>query len=209
MGFTNGSQVMERESGADPAILMVPGWSGSGPSHWQTLWERQHPEYRRVEQRNWQNVYRPEWVARLEQAVLSVSGDVVLVAHSLGCLAVAWWAATRGCAWRRVEGAMLVAPPDLLSSPGALPALASFTPVPRNPLRFPSVVVASRNDPYATFDAAADLAGAWGSTLIDAGAAGHINTDSGHGAWPEGRLYLEQLIAGTRHTERVPASFFG
>src|ERR1019366_167567 len=113
MGFTNGCQVMERESGADPAILIVPGWSGSGPSHWQTIWEREHPEYRRVEQRNWHNVYRPEWGAGLEQAVLSVSGDVVLVAHSLGCLAVAWWAATRGCAWRRVEGAMLVAPPTV------------------------------------------------------------------------------------------------
>jgi predicted alpha/beta hydrolase family esterase len=88
MDFTNGCYVMDREASADPAILIVPGWSGSGPSHWQTIWEREHPEYRRVEQRNWQNVYRPEWVAGLERAVLSVSGDVVLVAHSFAsCLA--------------------------------------------------------------------------------------------------------------------------
>ena len=209
MGDTNGCQVMHRETGAYPAILIVPGWSGSGPSHWQTIWEREHPEYRRVEQRNWNNVYRPEWVAGLEQAVLPVSGDVVLVAHSLGCLAVAWWAATRGCGWRRVRGAMLVAPPDLVSTPGCLPALASFTPVPRGPLPFPSILVASRNDPYATLDAAADLAADWGSALIDAGAAGHINIDSGHGPWPEGHLYLERLMSATRRPEKVAASFFG
>ena len=209
MGFTNRRQVMEKESGADPIVLTVPGWSGSGPSHWQTIWEREHPEYRRVEQRNWHNVYRPEWVAGLEQAVLSVSGDVVLVAHSLGCLAVAWWAATPGCAWRRVQGAMLVAAPDLPSCPGSLPALASFTPAPRSPLPFPSVLVASRTDPYATLDAAADLAATWGSTLIDAGAAGHINVDSGHGAWPEGHLYLERLLSAVRRPQKVAASFFG
>jgi hypothetical protein len=209
MEFTNGSQVMESERSPDPAILIVPGWAGSGASHWQTIWERDHPEYRRVEQRNWNDVYRPEWVAGLEQAVLAVPEDVLLVAHSLGCLTVAWWAATRGCAWRNVRGAMLVAPPDLVSSPGCLPALASFMPVPRRPLPFPSVLVASRNDPYATLDAASDLAAEWGSAVIDAGAAGHINVDSGHGPWPEGHLYLERLMSGIRRPEKVAASFFG
>ena len=34
-------------------ILIVPGWQSSGPSHWQRLWERDHPEYTRVEQSNW------------------------------------------------------------------------------------------------------------------------------------------------------------
>jgi hypothetical protein len=104
---------------------------------------------------------------------------------------------------------MLVAAPDLPSCPGSLPALASFTPAPRSPLPFPSVLVASRTDPYATLDAAADLAATWGSTLIDAGAAGHINVDSGHGAWPEGHLYLERLLSAVRRPQKVAASFFG
>ena len=67
MGFTS-TGVTDRDTGADPAVLTVPGWAGSGPAHWQTIWEREHPEYRRVEQRDWHNVYRPEWVARLEEA---------------------------------------------------------------------------------------------------------------------------------------------
>jgi predicted alpha/beta hydrolase family esterase len=208
MGFTN-SQVLDQDTGADPAVLIVPGWAGSGPAHWQTIWEREHPEYQRVEQRNWHNVYRPEWVARLEESVLSAAREVVLVAHSLGCLAVAWWAATQGCAWGRVRGAMLVAPPDLISAPGCLPSLASFTPVPRSTLPFPTILVASRNDPYAALDAAARLAAEWGSTLIDAGAAGHINTDSGHGPWPEGQVHLQRLMSRIRHRATAASSFFG
>jgi predicted alpha/beta hydrolase family esterase len=188
--------------GGDPTVLIVPGWNGSGPSHWQTIWEREHPEYLRVKQRDWHNAYRPNWVAGLEQAVLSAPGDVVLVAHSLGCLTVAWWAATRGCGWARVQCAMLVAPPDLSSAHSRLPTLVSFTPVPRGLLPFPSVLVASESDPYITFDAAADLAGAWGCGLVNAGKVGHINTDSGHGRWPEGEVYLQRLLSGIPNPAR-------
>ena len=106
-------------------VLMVPGWYGSGPGHWQTVWEENHPEYVRVTHNDWRSVHRPDWVQALDRTVLSVSGDVVIVAHSLGCLAVAWWAATRAGSSGRVRGAMLVAPPDLNSAPGTLPALAS------------------------------------------------------------------------------------
>ena len=188
--------------GGDPTVLIVPGWNGSGPSHWQTIWEREHPEYRRVKQPDWHNAYRPNWVAGLEQAVLSAPGNVVLVAHSLGCLTVAWWAATRGCGWARVQCAMLVAPPDLSSAHSRLPTLVSFTPVPRGLLPFPSVLVASESDPYITFDAAADLAGAWGCGLVNAGTVGHINTDSGHGRWPEGEVYLQRLLSGIPNPAR-------
>ena len=75
-------------------VLIVPGWYGSGPAHWQTIWEQNHPEYLRVAQNDWRSVHRPDWVQALDRAVRSASGDVILVAHSLGCLAVAWWAAT-------------------------------------------------------------------------------------------------------------------
>jgi len=42
--FTGGWSVRQ------PPVLIVPGWTNSGPQHWQTLWEHEHPEYRRVEQ---------------------------------------------------------------------------------------------------------------------------------------------------------------
>ena len=182
---------------ADPAFLIIPGWRGSGAAHWQTIWEVEHPEYRRAEQHDWMNPYRPEWVGGIERAVLAAPGEVLLVAHSLGCLTVVWWAVTRGCSADRVCGTLLVAPPDLGTS-GCLPALASFAPVPQFRLPFRSILVASRNDPYATFAASAAMAETWGCELIDAGLAGHINTDSGHGRWPEGEAYLQRLVQGHR-----------
>jgi predicted alpha/beta hydrolase family esterase len=154
------------------------------------MWEQDHPEYVRVAQRDWRSVHRPDWVLALDQTVLSLSGDVVLVAHSLGCLAVAWWAAARADCARWVRGAMLVAPPDLSSAPGRLPALASFTPPPLTPLPFPSLLVASENDPYASLEAAVGFANGWGSEFLSVGAAGHINVDSGHGPWPDGERYF-------------------
>ena len=50
-----------------------------------------------------------------------------------------------------------------------------------------STLVASSNDPYATLEHSADLAAAWGSKFVEAGAAGHINAESGHGPWPGGK----------------------
>ena len=58
---------------------------------------------------------------------------------------------------------------------------------------FPSIIVASSNDPYARFDYAQNLADAWGSTLVNVGEKGHINTASHLGLWEEGLSYLEKL----------------
>jgi len=65
---------------------------------------------------------------------------------------------------------------------------------PWQPLPFKSTLVASRNDPYCSFERAQTFAQAWGSGLVDAGALGHINADSGLGAWPHGLVWLNQLI---------------
>jgi len=32
-----------------------------GPQHWQSLWERDHPEYRRVQQKDWDTPLREDW----------------------------------------------------------------------------------------------------------------------------------------------------
>jgi predicted alpha/beta hydrolase family esterase len=183
---------------ADSKVVMVPGWNGSGPAHWQTIWERDHPEYLRVAQRDWQSVRCADWVLEVDRTVSSVSGNVVLVAHSLGCLAVAWWASIRADRTRWVRGAMLVAPPDLSSATGTLPALASFTPLPLSRLPFPSLLVASENDPYASIETVAGFARKWGSEFVNAGAAGHINADSGHGPWQDGERYLQRFLDAVR-----------
>jgi predicted alpha/beta hydrolase family esterase len=88
---------------------------------------------------------------------------------------------------------MLVAPPDLNSAPGTLPALASFTPTPLVRLPFASLLVTSENDPYAGIDGAAGFTSHWGSEFVNMGAEGHINVDSGHGPWPIGQLYFQRF----------------
>jgi hypothetical protein len=170
-------------------VLLVPGWGDSGPGHWQTLWEQANPGFRRVVQRDWHYPVRAEWVETLEQAIRSAGVPVVLAAHSLGCIAVAHCARNGA---PPIRGALLVAPPDV-EHPDFPAVLEGFAPIPRDRLAFPSVVVASRNDPFGDFERTRSLAQAWGSRFVDAGACGHINTDAGFGAWPLGEALLAEL----------------
>ena len=68
--------------------------------------------------------------------------------------------------------------------------------MPRVPLPFPSIVVASRDDPYVSLEQARSYATAWGSRWVDVGAAGHINSASNLGTWPAGYALLEDLRRG-------------
>jgi predicted alpha/beta hydrolase family esterase len=173
------------------SVLMVPGYGGSGPEHWQSLWEAAHPSFRRVEQRDWEHPERDEWVSVLDAAVLQAKSPVVLVAHSLGCLVVAHWAAEHQ---RAIHGALFVAPPDAEDPDFAVDA-GGFAPIPLAPLPFRSIVVASTNDPYAEPERVEYFARQWGSLCVSAGASGHINTASGFGPWPFGEELLAELCA--------------
>lgn len=176
----------------DVDILIVPGWTGSGPDHWQSRWERRLRHARRVEQDDWETVDLTKWTARLLEAVAEATKPVLLVAHSCGVVTIAH-AASR-FPDDKVVGGFLVAPPSETAAatiPGIDPAFLTY---PRDPLPFPSLLIASRNDPHCSIDDAGDLALAWGSALIDAGDAGHINTASGHGPWPEGALKFGQFL---------------
>jgi hypothetical protein len=145
-----------------------------------------------VEQHDWMQPLRGDWIARLEDVVLSTSASAVLVAHSLGCMLVAAWA-SHSRNTHRVKAALLVAPADV-EQEALRPVLASWSPVPRQILPFKSTLVASRDDPYCSFERARGFAAAWGSRLVDAGMAGHINADSGLGDWPWGQDVLNELI---------------
>jgi predicted alpha/beta hydrolase family esterase len=116
----------------------------------------------------------------------------VIVAHSLG---VATVVQAVPLFRNRVAGAFLVAVPDV-ANPEIRPRhLMTFGPYPRDPLPFPSIVVASRNDPFSSYDVVEDIAAAWGSLFIDAGEAGHINSDAGYGPWPEGSMAFAQFLS--------------
>ncbi len=190
-----------------PTILTVPGLGGSGPSHWQTLWERHRPDVARVDLGMWDRPHRNAWVTKLDQAVASARAPVILVAHSLGCVAVAWWASLspQPYGWP-VAGALLVAPADVDRS-GVAAELAPFAPAPRTPLPFPSIVVASGDDPWIDPDRAHSLAVDWGSHFVDIGHHGHVNAASGLGLWPEGLELLDRVIdagAGPQGEARSP-----
>ncbi len=229
-------------------VLILPGWLNSGPDHWQSLWQAAHG-YTRVDQHDWARPLRGDWITRLEEVVLAQTAHstsnstnstnstnltnsttpttptapVTLVAHSLGCLLVAAWAALSRNT-HRIHCAFLVAPCDV-AAPHLPPALFSWKPpasrdpsglgpdtlphavphaaphalpqtLPFKSLPFRSLVVASQTDPYCSFAQAQALAASWGSTLIDCGERGHINAESGLGDWPAGHDLLRALQRG-------------
>jgi predicted alpha/beta hydrolase family esterase len=92
----------------------------------------------------------------------------------------------------RVRGALLVAPSD--TEAASYPAgPTGFAPMPLCRLPFPSVAVASTDDPYVTAERARAFAEAWGSKLVTIADAGHINSESGLGDWPAGFALLQEL----------------
>ena len=165
-------------------FILVPGLHDSGPGHWQSRWERLDPDFDRVRQDDWEHPQLAAWAARVGELRACDPRPAILVAHSFGCLASVHSIARAG---RGVAGALLVAPadPDKFGVANLLPATA---------LPCPSIVVASRDDPWMAFDSAAAWAGRWGSRLVDAGALGHINAESGLGDWAAGQCHLHKLV---------------
>ena len=177
---------------ADANILIVPGYQNSGPDHWQSRWEKKLSTARRVEQAEWHKPVRDEWADRVAQAVNGSDRPSVIIAHSLGIPTVIHAIPK----FRQpVAGAFFVAPPDV-ANPDIRPKhLMTFGPYPRDPLPFPAVVVGSRNDTYCSFETAEDIAAAWGALFVDGGEAGHINSESGHGPWPEGSMVFAKFLS--------------
>ncbi|MBR0841972.1 alpha/beta hydrolase [Bradyrhizobium liaoningense] len=181
-------------------MITLPGIGGSGDAHWQSIWEAADARFVRFRPANWDQPELDDWVQSLERAVESCTEPPVLVAHSLACLLVAHWAARARSA---IAGAFLVSVPD--PDGAAFPeAATSFKPAPTSPLPFPSLVIASTNDPYSTLDVARRRAGDWHSEFSVVGALGHINASSGLDDWQQGRALLEAFCAGlaARGTER-------
>ena len=149
--------------------LILPGWQGSGPQHWQSHWQQLLPNAQRVEQHDWQWPLRADWVAQLEQQIAADPAPTILIAHSLGCITLAHWAAQASPALlSRIKGALLVAP-------------------------VPSLLIGSTNDPAASAERALCLANQWGSRAVVLEQAGHINTSAGFTQWEAGFAYLYQL----------------
>ncbi|GGT48631.1 alpha/beta hydrolase [Streptomyces atratus] len=181
---------------AQPTVVIVPGLRDHVPDHWQTVLAATIADARTVPPLEKDRLSRDAQVAALEEALSDISGPVVLVAHSAGVMTTVHWAQRHR---RPVKGALLAAPPDFDTPlPEGYPTLGAlrengWTPTPRTPLPFPSIVAASTNDPLAAADRVADLARAWGSRLVDLGPVGHLNPASGYGAWPRAEEFVREL----------------
>ena len=156
-----------------------------------------------MEQDDWDRPVLADWLHRLEAALMEHPHNV-LVGHSLGALLIAHLADRPAAA--HVVGALMVAPADGARMARADAAFASFADMPTARLPFPSILVASRDDPYMSFAASRSFAASWGAALVDAGKAGHINIDSGHGHWPEAHVLAASLAgrAGDPRREAIP-----
>jgi predicted alpha/beta hydrolase family esterase len=181
-------------------ILFVPGLRDHVEDHWQTHAARALSGSVTVEPLQCEKLSREARIAALEAALRSIEGEVILAAHSAGCLMVAHWVGRQS---REVRGALLVTPADVENPlPPGYPALAELAgngwlPIPRFTLPFPTVVVASRNDPLASFGRIEELSRDWGARLHDAGEVGHLNPAAGYGPWPDVFSLIEALVRET------------
>ncbi|WP_375465751.1 RBBP9/YdeN family alpha/beta hydrolase [uncultured Methylobacterium sp.] len=173
---------------ADCDILIVPGLGGSGEGHWQTRWADRLATARVVEQDDWHAPEPAAWRARVCEAVSASARPVILIAHSLGVVACV--EAVPDFPEGRVRGALFVALPDVEEASNLPESVRAFAPLPRVPLPFPALLVASRTDPHCAYARAEDFSHAWGAAFVDAGESGHLNVASGHGPWPEGLMRL-------------------
>lgn len=199
-------------------VLVVPGLGNSGPAHWQSWLVKQLHNAQRIEQQDWDRPEIIKWTASIQAQMMQITGNVWLVAHSFGCLASIYASQEHA---GQIAGAIWVAPPDprLFSTHGFVqqvqlkpneesPALAENSAVdternldevlPRSTLPFPSLLIASSNDPWCKLTTAKFLAERWGSAFLNLGESGHINTDAGYGPWPKIIELLQALQATHR-----------
>lgn len=179
-------------------FIIVPGWRDSGPGHWQSLWAGRLDNAVRVQQDDWITPSRQAWVASIARTILLQNEPVVIVAHSLGCIATTHLPADAAA---RIQGALLVAPAD----PERRSILSDFAPVPARKLPYRSVMVVSSNDPYCPVRLAGAYARAWGSEFVRIQNGGHINIESGHGEWPLGAALLQSLAGDVDVASRLHA----
>jgi uncharacterized protein len=174
----------------DCPVVVIPGHGNSGPAHWQSIWQSRNPLWQRMRVDNWDNAECDEWVSAIERRVTELGPETLIVAHSLGCLALVHWASRTS---QRIRGALFVGVPDPASPVYPASTSIGFTPLPMQRLTFHSTLVTSTDDPYGSALYARACAQAWGSLYVEAGPRGHLNSDSGLGDWLEGYKLLEKL----------------
>lgn len=197
--------------------LIIPGLKGSGTHHWQSWLQKRVPDATVVDQENWDNPLIVPWARAVNHAIRNARDPVILVAHSFGVLASVMGAASIA---DKVVGALFVAPADPSRFTVAGDRVVEdslhhesglYNYIPKESLGYPSTLVASLNDPCISFKQAATWATRWNSRLVSIGHAGHVNVESGYGAWPNGLTLYQELVASAtiHHADSQPLYFEG
>ena len=184
-----------RDATADYDFIVLPGLGNSGVDHWQSYWCLAFRNATRVLQDDWDAPVLSDWLMRLDAAIAGGTRPAVLICHSLSCSLAAHWAARN--APGRVAAALLVAPSDVEDPAHTPDSVRGFAPVPLVRFAFPTLVVASSDDPYVTPARAQEFARGWGSDYCPVGELGHVNAASGS-AILAARPGSARAIAGAR-----------
>ncbi|MFP8968190.1 RBBP9/YdeN family alpha/beta hydrolase [Pokkaliibacter sp. CJK22405] len=191
--------------------LILPGYRGSGPHHWQSHWQERlasqpHTTVSRLEVEDWDQPTPQHWLAQFEMALSAVSGPVIVIAHSLGCILLNH--ALRQISLRnreKLQGALLVAPSDVERDNAPRP-LKAFAPIRPEPLPFPTLVISADNDYAATPERCQWLVRQWQAEHVLIPSAGHINTHAGYRKWNTGLGYLAALNERVRQSQSIPCA---
>ncbi|WP_439830505.1 RBBP9/YdeN family alpha/beta hydrolase [Aeromonas caviae] len=179
-------------------ILLVPGLHNSGPDHWQSRWHQQFPQWQRMMGLPWDKPDLTVWSAKLASKLRSRRSRVHLVAHSFGALTAIAAARLQP---DKVSSIFIVAPAD--------PARFGIPDeVLAGSIKVSAQLIASRNDPWMSFERAEFWSRQWQVPLFDAGEVGHINAQSGHGEWHQGLALLGTLYRRAKMVvEPAPAEW--
>jgi len=181
---------------AEADLLIIPDRGNADADHWQSRWEAKLSTARRVEQADWHTPDADAWAGAVVDAVTEATRPVVFVAHGLGVAAVV--SAAPRLPAGKVAAAFFVGPRDVEPDGPASAEEQGFGPLSRDPLPFPSMLIASRTSLACSYDMADEYGHAWGSFVIDAGDVGAINSTTGHGPWPEGSLTFARFLSSIR-----------
>lgn len=183
-------------------FLILHGWGGNKPEHWQ-----EHL-YTRLTEAG-QAVYYPQmprpeqpdlaaWLAAIRNEIMSLKrrhpdDPLTVVCHSLG--SIAWMHIAAGChadADPLADRVMLVAPPYIMPEappPDAPPGVTGFFPPhfyagSLHAICPNTFIVASDTDDYSTYDQSCGYAKALDIPIYKLEGAGHISPYYGYGEWP-------------------------
>ncbi|OTG81589.1 alpha/beta hydrolase [Acinetobacter sp. ANC 4648] len=174
--------------------IIVPGVGGSDYDHWQSWLQRQLMSCSRVQQQDWNLPILSHWIANFVSTISKVEAPIQIVAHSFGCLTSVAALNQYPEIASKIKKLILVAPanPSRFGENGfARDSIGNYAQYFHQlKINVPTELLISENDPWLNFEDAQTLAKSWKIKPSNLGRVGHINVDSGFGAFPEIYDYL-------------------